>query len=144
MGVSGRMPLDNILPSNQVSRSPRVFVGGLSDALVERHIRKKFGTVEDVYFPRERHTGKSRGFCFVRFDSSRAAHFAASQSPRLIMGYGLGEIKVANERSDDFGKEEPIVVNLDVDRLGHGPKRGYGLDRGSRPERSYGLEGLRC
>ncbi|CAM6092645.1 unnamed protein product [Calypogeia fissa] len=143
MGVSGRMPLDNILPRDQVSRSPRVFVGGLPDALVERHIRahfQKFGTVEDVYFPRERHTGKRRGFCFVRFDSSRAAHFAASQSPRLIMGYEVGEIKVANERSDDFGNEEPIDVKLDVDGLGHGPERGYGLDRGSLPERSYALE----
>ncbi|BBM99662.1 hypothetical protein MPTK1_1g22850 [Marchantia polymorpha subsp. ruderalis] len=133
-------------------RSARVFVGGIPDVLVERHIRvhfQKYGNVEDVYFPREKHTGKRRGFCFVRFDSPRTAEVAAARSPRTIQGHEIGEIKVAQERPEDLMvHDEPIDVRLDVDRFhyGHESFRGlkaaptlFGLPRGfdGRPSIRY-------
>ncbi|KAL2653615.1 hypothetical protein R1flu_021743 [Riccia fluitans] len=119
---------DRVMP-----RSARVFVGGIPDVLVERHIRvhfQKYGIVEDVYFPREKHTGKRRGFCFVRFDSPKTAEVAAARSPRTIQGHEIGEIKVAQERPEDLMvHEEPIDhVRLEhVERFRYCPERLRGL-----------------
>ena len=37
---------------------------------------EKYGEVGDVYFPKERDTGRSRGFAFVRYQDKRDAEYA--------------------------------------------------------------------
>ena len=58
----------------------KIFVGGLPFAADEGEIREefgRFGDIEDVYLPRERETGKSRGFGFITFRDGRDAEEAS-------------------------------------------------------------------
>jgi len=55
---------------------PKIFVGGLSWETPQEEIKQHFaawGNVMDVMVPKDRETGRSRGFCFVTFDSVQAA-----------------------------------------------------------------------
>lgn len=67
-------------------KGPRLYVGGIPDDVQEADIKNHFdrwGNVVDVYFP-----GKSNlkrvNYCFVTFDSWRAAQQSCSQSDRFI------------------------------------------------------------
>lgn len=55
----------------------KLFVAGLPDAITEDELRRCFeaagGVVQDVSIPRDRATGKSRGFGFVTMDTSDQA-----------------------------------------------------------------------
>ena len=58
----------------------KVFVGGLPFAVDDDMIRRefgRFGEIEDIYLPRERETGKARGFGFVTFREGRDADDAS-------------------------------------------------------------------
>ncbi|KAL0042907.1 hypothetical protein WJX79_003293 [Trebouxia sp. C0005] len=80
---------------------PRIYVGGISNAVSETMVRKYFsnwGKVEDVYFPKERASGRRRPFCFVTFASQKAAEKAVAQSNREISGYQVASISMTADR----------------------------------------------
>lgn len=58
----------------------KLFVGGLSDSITEDTLRDLFEgsgqSVADVHVPRDRESGRPRGFAFVTFDSPDAAELA--------------------------------------------------------------------
>jgi len=68
---------------------PRLYVGGVADAVKEDAIRHHFarwGTVADVYFPGKR--GHKRvNYCFVTFEDWKSAQRACDQSERSIDGW---------------------------------------------------------
>jgi len=58
----------------------KIFIGGLPFSADEDVIRDdfgKYGEIEDVYLPKERDTGKLRGFGFVTFKDPRDAQDAS-------------------------------------------------------------------
>lgn len=69
-------------------KGPRLYVGGVADAVSEERIYQhftKWGSVTDVYFPGKR--GQRRvNYCFVTFDDWAAAQQACNQSDRNIDG----------------------------------------------------------
>ncbi|KAL3141690.1 hypothetical protein ABBQ32_004377 [Trebouxia sp. C0010 RCD-2024] len=80
---------------------PRIYVGGIPNAVSETMVRKYFanwGKVEDVYFPKERATGRRRPFCFVTFALQKAAEKAVAQSNREISGYQVASISMTADR----------------------------------------------
>lgn len=80
---------------------PRIYVGGIPNAVSETMVRKYFsnwGKVEDVYFPKERVSGRRRPFCFVTFASQKAAEKAVAQSTREISGYQVASISMTADR----------------------------------------------
>jgi RNA recognition motif-containing protein len=56
----------------------------------------RYGRVEDVYFPLVKGSDRRRGFCFVRFETRRAAENAAARSSRTIAGKGEGQADPCN------------------------------------------------
>ncbi len=66
----------------------RLYIGGVPNELGVGDIRTHFsrwGTVEDVYFPRLRR-GERANYCFVRFTSREAAQRSFAQSSLRIAG----------------------------------------------------------
>lgn len=54
----------------------QVYVGNLSYRLRERQLREKFevyGPIRTLRLMKDRHTGRSKGFAFITFNSTRAA-----------------------------------------------------------------------
>ncbi len=59
-----------------------IFVGNLSYEVVEEDLREVFGeygSVKKVSIPKDRETGKMRGFAFVDLDDSAAEQNAISE-----------------------------------------------------------------
>lgn len=60
----------------------KLFIGGLSWGTSEETLQsgfEEFGEVEEVVIPRDRHTGKSRGFGFVLFADEEGAEKAREE-----------------------------------------------------------------
>lgn len=88
---------------------PRIYVGGIPTAVSETMVRNYFsrwGKVEDVYFPREKASGRRRPFCFVTFASRKAAEKAVAQSDRHINGYTIASITITEDRSLHYKQKE--------------------------------------
>ncbi|EOD31364.1 hypothetical protein EMIHUDRAFT_77886, partial [Emiliania huxleyi CCMP1516] len=59
----------------------KIFIGGLPHEADQETIREDFGRygeIEDVYLPRDRETGKPKGFGFVTYRDHRDASEAAT------------------------------------------------------------------
>ncbi|KAL0037670.1 hypothetical protein WJX77_006873 [Trebouxia sp. C0004] len=84
-------------------RGPRLYVGGVADAVKEEALRHHFarwGTVADVYFPGKR--GHKRvNYCFVTFEDWKSAQQACDQSERSIDGWPLDSISLAGARKPE-------------------------------------------
>lgn len=84
-------------------RGPRLYVGGVSDAVKEEAIRHHFarwGTVADVYFPGKR--GHKRvNYCFVTFEDWKSAQHACDQSERSIDGWPVDSVSLAGARKQE-------------------------------------------
>jgi len=107
-------------PPSDVERMTSLRVGNLPYSAEAEDIStlfKKYGDVGDVYFPKERDTGRSRGFAFVRYYDKNDAEDAVE---------GL------NGRSYD-GRE--LRISLDAGRPGGGGFGG-GFGGGRRRSRS--------
>lgn len=88
-------------PSISQGAGPRIYVGGVPNAVSETMVKKYFsnwGKVEDVYFPKERASGRRRPFCFVTFALQKAAENAVAQSSREIGGYPVASISMTADR----------------------------------------------
>lgn len=60
-----------------------------TEELVKAHF-SQWGTVTDVYFPKNKHTFRRRPFCFVTFVTLEAAQRALAESPMNICGKERG------------------------------------------------------
>lgn len=61
------------------ARAAWVFVGNLDDALTEGDVLcvlSQFGELEDIHLVRDEETGKSRGFCFAKYEDARSCILA--------------------------------------------------------------------
>ena len=87
-----QIPQKNLAETNQAgivkdkSDYAKVFVRGLDWYASKEQLEKElsqFGVVEDIIIPKNRITGKSRGFAFVEFDSRESAIKALESDKRL-------------------------------------------------------------
>ena len=71
-----------------LGEGPRIYVGGVPEELTEEDLSShfgKWGAVVDIYFPGKK--GQKRvNYCFVTFDSWKAAQRACNESERSICG----------------------------------------------------------
>ena len=84
---------------------PRVYVGGVPTAVSETMVRAHFsqwGQVLDVYFPKDRVTGRRKNYCFVTFGSPGAADAAAARSNREIGRFRVEAISVTRDRLSHY------------------------------------------
>lgn len=58
----------------------------------------QWGTVTDVYFPKNKHTFRRRPFCFITFATLEAAQRALAESPMNICGALLAAGKDGSAR----------------------------------------------
>lgn len=126
--MSGRPPPD-------VSSMVSLKIDNLSYRTDTETLRRKFsryGEIGDVYIPKDRRNGESRGFAFVRFYSKRDAEDAIDAlNGRDMEGR---EIRVDYARHDRPPLDSRRGGYRGNDRYGGGG-RGYGRDR--RRSRSY-------
>jgi hypothetical protein len=98
-------------------RGPRIYVGGVPNAVSETMVRNYFlrwGQVEDVYFPKDKSTGKRRPFCFVTFDTLKAAERAVAESNREISGYQISSISLTMERTQHYHQKGQAAAEPDL------------------------------
>ncbi|DBB03861.1 TPA: hypothetical protein ACH3X1_012951 [Trebouxia sp. C0004] len=80
---------------------PRIYVGGIPNALSQTMIKNHFshyGKVVDVYFPKHPVTSQRQAFCFVTFSTRKAANAAVSQSNRKINGHQVSSVASTADR----------------------------------------------
>jgi RNA recognition motif-containing protein len=84
--------------------STQVFVANLNFETTEDQVAKHFsqvGSVRDVKIPKDRETGRSRGFAFVRFESEEEVEEAiATLDGSSLAGRPL-KVRIAEERSQE-------------------------------------------
>lgn len=90
------------------SETKKVFIGGIKGA-TEADVNtfcSQFGTVVQVDLKTDQETGKSRGFCFVSFDSEDAvANILNNASSNTINGQWV-EVKMATNNAGGGGKSK--------------------------------------
>lgn len=83
----------------------KIYVGNLSYSLDESSLRvsfEEFGEITDVAFPKDRVTGRPRGFAFITFADSKAADAALKLDGQEIAGRKV-VVKFALERKPSTG-----------------------------------------
>lgn len=121
-------------------QNQKLYVGNLNFDANEEQVRDLFGSygsVEDVKIVMDRFSGRSRGFAFVRMDSSESANKAKDalngqpfQGKTLVIDYARTE--------QDRGSRPPMGDRGGDRSGGRGefrPRRDFGGDRGERSER---------
>lgn len=119
-------------------QNQKLYVGNLNFDANEEQVRELFGThgvVEDVKIVMDRFSGRSRGFAFVRMDSSESANKAKEglngqpfQGKTLVIDFARTE--------QERGSRPPMGDR--GDRSGNGAPRGE-----FRPRREWGGGGDR-
>lgn len=126
-------------------QNQKLYVGNLNFDANEEQVRDLFGSygsVEDVKIVMDRFSGRSRGFAFVRMDSSESANKAKEglngqpfQGKTLVIDFA---------RTEQERGSRPPMGDRGGDRAGGGAGRGEfrprrewggGGDRGERSER---------
>lgn len=123
-----------------VDEDRKLFVAGLSDGATEQSLRGLFSEagfeVADVSLPRDRATGKARGFSFVSLATSEQAKQARQRLDGSVFeGRSISVREFRSERSS--GPRSPEVRERPHDGRGDGPGPGFG---GARPA-PYGDRG---
>ena len=83
----------------------KIYVGNLSFSVQEQDLREffaPFGNVTEVFVPKDRETGKGRGFAFITFDNQAHAQEALSANGKDLMGRTL-KVNIAKEREATGG-----------------------------------------
>ncbi|KAL8217352.1 hypothetical protein R6Q57_020725 [Mikania cordata] len=132
--VKRTVPRENAQGSRGVSRTKKIFVGGIPLTLTEDELREYFsnyGAIIEHQIMLDHVTGRSRGFGFVTFDSEEAVDKIFADGQIHELGGKQVEIKRAEpKRGGDFSYDN---------RHGGGSKSyGGGLGRGSGYGSSYG------
>jgi len=84
----------------------KLFVGNLDFGATEESIRSLFapyGTVESVYLPTDRDTGRSRGFAFVEMAERDADKAIAALNDMSVDGRALN-VNEARAKADRAGR----------------------------------------
>lgn len=92
---------------------------------------ERFGEIGDIFFPSDKHTGSSRGFCFVRFYKEDARDDSLDH---YRDGFTMDDKTVRIEKAST--RPRPGADNWDPDRRGRGGGRGG--DRFGGGGRSFG------
>lgn len=78
----------------------KIYVGNLSYNVEEQDLREffaSFGEITEVFIPKDRETGKGRGFAFVTFSSQAQAEGAVKANGQELGGRPL-KVNIAKER----------------------------------------------
>ena len=78
---------------SQFSRAPWVYVGNLDHSLTEGDVLcvlSQYGELEDIHLVREEETGKSKGFCFAKYEDARSAVLAVDNLIGIRVSSELG------------------------------------------------------
>ncbi|KAL3041211.1 hypothetical protein OYC64_019421 [Pagothenia borchgrevinki] len=121
-----------------MSDEGKLFIGGLSFDTNEESLSaafSKYGTIEKVDVIRDRETGNSRGFGFVKYDNAEDAKDAMDG----MNGTSLdGRSIRVDEAGKGGGPRGGGGSRGGRGRGGYGGERSYGGGGGDRRERSYG------
>jgi cold-inducible RNA-binding protein len=101
----------------------KIYVGNLSYSLDEAGLRdvfKDFGEITDLTVPKDRVTGRSRGFAFVTFAEASHAEASLQMDGKEVSGRKI-VVKFAERKSEGGG--------------GGGGKRHHSSHRDERSER---------
>lgn len=137
--------------------SSKIFVGNLDFGTTDQELRELFGEigeVVDVHIPKDRETGRPRGFAFVRFaEEEHAAQAVEKIHGREVAGRAL-RLDIAEDRPReqrprrDFGppRDRGVDDRVSYDRGGYDDRGGFdnrgGFDKPKRPKGSRrGLRG---
>ncbi|MBN1404654.1 MAG: RNA-binding protein [Opitutales bacterium] len=107
--------------------STKIFVGNLNFQATEQELQdflSSYGAVQEVFMPKDRESGRPRGFAFVTFEDDAAAQAALeSLNGKEFAGRPLtvNEARAKEERS---GPRPPRR------EFGSAPRREFGGDRG--------------
>ena len=97
----------------------KLYVGNLSWTATDEDIKSafsKYGNLVEASVVRDRFSGRSKGFAFVRFENSESAEKALELNEQEFMGRKL-MVSEAREQTE---------------RTGGGDRGGFGGDRGGR------------
>ncbi|MBT8453434.1 MAG: RNA-binding protein [Deltaproteobacteria bacterium] len=117
-----------------------MFVGNLNFATTDQELRELFGEigeVVDVHIPKDRESGRPRGFAFVRFAADEHAQQAVEKFHGREVGGRDLRLDIAEDRPRpprqrrDFGGPPP-------DRYDRGGDPGGDFDRGGSYDRGGG------
>ncbi|KAL5198682.1 hypothetical protein ABZP36_002194 [Zizania latifolia] len=89
----------------------------------------KYGEVVDIYIPRDRRTGDSRGFAFVRYKYEDEAHKAVDRLD--------GRVVDGREIMVQFAKYGPNAERIHKGRIMETVPRSRGRSRSRSPRRGY-------
>ncbi|KAL2511902.1 Serine/arginine-rich splicing factor SC35 [Abeliophyllum distichum] len=89
----------------------------------------KYGKVVDIFIPRDRRTGESRGFAFVRYKYQDEAQKAVDKLD--------GEVVDGREIAVQFAKYGPNAERIHKGRVSEKVPRGRGRSRSRSPRRRY-------
>ena len=80
----------------------KIYVGNLSYNIEEQDLRgffSSFGDITEVFIPKDRETGKGRGFAFVTFENQAQAQEAVKTNGQELAGRAL-KVNIAKEREE--------------------------------------------
>ncbi|GBG61332.1 hypothetical protein CBR_g20367 [Chara braunii] len=103
-------------------RTKKIFVGGLPPSITDAEFKEyfsKFGKVEEHQIMQDHHTGRSRGFGFVTFESENTVEEVLAEGTRQEIGGKEVEIKKAEPK-------RPPEAGGFGGQGGFGPPGGYG------------------
>ena len=119
---------------NAISKS-KIFVGNLSfetSAEDLKELLSEMGEIKDVYAPKDRDTGRPRGFAFVEFDEESAA----TQAIEKFNGHELNgrqlRVNLAEERKPGGSRPSYGGGGYSNDAPSGGGGGGYSRPKGSR------------
>ena len=78
----------------------KIYVGNLSYGVEEQDLRtffESFGDITEVFIPKDRETGKGRGFAFITFENQAQAQEAVKTNGQELSGRIL-KVNIAKER----------------------------------------------
>jgi len=132
--------------------STKIFVGNLNFQATEQELQdflSSYGAIQEVFMPKDRETGRPRGFAFVTFEDDNAAQTALQDlNGKEFAGRALtvNEARAKEERGPrpprrDFGGSGGGAPRRDFG----GPRRDSrgGGDRGGRSGGGGGFRGRR-
>jgi cold-inducible RNA-binding protein len=83
----------------------KIYVGNLSYSIEEQSLRdffSPFGSIAEVFIPKDRETGKGRGFAFVTFENQAQAQEAVKTNGQELSGRNI-KVNIAKEREEGGG-----------------------------------------
>ncbi|XP_076953374.1 heterogeneous nuclear ribonucleoprotein 1-like [Bidens hawaiensis] len=143
--VKRTVPRENSQGSRGVSRTKKIFVGGIPLTLTEDELREYFsnyGDIIDNQIMLDHVTGRSRGFGFVTFDSEDAVDKIFADGQLHELGGKQVEIKRAEPKrgGGDFSYDNRSRHGGGSKSYGGGGfsrGSGYGSDYGGKANRAY-------